>query len=114
MAIGAMLAAEHLEMSVPDDVAVVGFDDIPMAAMIVPPLTTMRIPQYELGKLTGELLMKHLTEKDATSQALLYSADLQIRGSCGAKDFTKDQKRQLVENLISSFSVDLPDGLPVE
>ncbi|MCP4404085.1 MAG: LacI family transcriptional regulator [bacterium] len=114
MAIGAILAAEHLEMDVPGDVAIVGFDDIPMAAMIAPPLTTMRISQHELGRLTGELVMEHLKDKDAAPKSLLYPVELQIRGSCGAKEFTKDQKRQLVENLISSFSVDLPDGLPAE
>ena len=114
MAIGAILAAEHLEMRVPDDVAIVGFDDIPMAAMIAPPLTTMRISQHELGRLTGQLIMEHLKDKAAASKSLIAPVELQIRGSCGAKEFTKAQKRQLVENLISSFSVDLPDGLPIE
>ena len=114
MAIGAILAAEHLEMNVPDDVAVVGFDDILMAAMIAPPLTTMRIPQYELGRLTGELIMESLKDQEPETKSILYPVELQIRGSSGAEEFTKEQKRQLLENLISSFSVDLPNGLPTE
>jgi LacI family transcriptional regulator, galactose operon repressor len=113
MAIGAILAAEHLEMSVPDDVAIVGFDDIPMAAMIAPPLTTMRIAQYELGSLTGQLIMEHLKSKAPIPKSILYPVELQMRGSCGAEEFTRDQKQQLLENLISKFSVDLPDGLPL-
>lgn len=82
--------------------------------MVEPPLTTMQIPQYELGKFTGELILERLRNKNAEQKSVLYPVELQIRGSCGAKQFTKEQKQQLLENLISSFSVDLPDGLPTE
>jgi LacI family transcriptional regulator len=110
MAIGAILAAEHLELKVPDDIAVVGFDDIMMASMITPPLTTMGIPQFELGKLTGTLIMELLKDQKTDSQIILYPVKLQVRGYSGAGEFSREKKRQLHENLISSFSVDLPNG----
>ncbi len=114
MAVGAILAAQHIGKHIPKDVAIMGFDDIMMASMVEPPLTTMRIPQYELGKLTGELLLERLRDEQVEQKSFLYPVELQIRGSCGAKQFTKEQKQHLLENLISSFSVDLPDGLPID
>ena len=49
MAIDAILTLRERGLRVPEDVAVVGFDDIPLARYVVPPLTTVRQPAYELG-----------------------------------------------------------------
>ena len=107
VAVGAILAARHLGLAVPKDLAVVGFDDITMASMVEPPLTTVRIPQYELGKLSGEVILKRLEQKPAEVQSILYPLELKIRGSCGGRRMTKKQRQHLVENLISHLSVDL-------
>ncbi|MBD3307059.1 LacI family DNA-binding transcriptional regulator [candidate division KSB3 bacterium] len=114
MAVGAILALQYLDRQVPDDVAVVGFDDIMAASMIDPPLTTMRIAQYELGKLTGELVLERLKEGICCPKSQIYPVELQVRGSCGAVQFTRGYKHHLVEHVVSSFAVDFPNGLSPE
>ncbi|MHA6630258.1 LacI family DNA-binding transcriptional regulator [Pseudonocardia sichuanensis] len=64
IAIGALDAAREAGADVPSDVAVVGFDDIDAAAMVVPALTTVRNPAYELGRRSGRLLLDRLTGGD--------------------------------------------------
>jgi LacI family transcriptional regulator len=60
VAIGALQACANLGRRVPDDLAVIGYDDIPLAALITPPLTTCRVPQYELGAQAMQLLLNQL------------------------------------------------------
>jgi DNA-binding LacI/PurR family transcriptional regulator len=62
MALGALRALERAGRRVPDDVAVVGFDDMPMAAYTHPPLTTVRQPLDEMAAAMAELLMVQLTD----------------------------------------------------
>jgi LacI family transcriptional regulator len=57
MAIGALDVAHELGLSVPDDVAIVGFDDVDAATIVTPQLTTVRNPAYEAGGTAGDLLM---------------------------------------------------------
>lgn len=56
LAIGALRAAEHLGLSVPKDLSIVGFDDIPLASVIRPSLTTIQQPLIEKGAIAAELL----------------------------------------------------------
>ncbi len=57
MAFGAMRALRNAGRRVPDDVAVVGFDDLPASAMTHPPLTTVRQPLYEMGRTAASMVM---------------------------------------------------------
>jgi LacI family transcriptional regulator len=59
-AIGAIDAVHELDLKVPDDVAVVGFDDVDAATIVNPPLTTVRNPAYETGYTAGELLLTRI------------------------------------------------------
>jgi LacI family transcriptional regulator len=61
MAIGAMDAAREAVLSIPGDVAVVGYDDIEAAALGSPPLTTVVNPAYEAGRAAGRLLAERMT-----------------------------------------------------
>jgi LacI family transcriptional regulator len=61
VAIGALQACADLGWAIPDDVAVVGFDDIPLAALVSPPLTTCRVPRYELGSAAMRLLLEKIS-----------------------------------------------------
>lgn len=60
MAIGAIRAISKKGFDVPDDIAVIGFDDIKFASMSNPTLTTIAQPKYDLGRVTMELLMKQI------------------------------------------------------
>jgi DNA-binding LacI/PurR family transcriptional regulator len=60
VAVGALQACADLGRRVPDDVAVVGFDDITLAALVTPPLTTCRVPRYELGTQAMRLLLAQI------------------------------------------------------
>lgn len=60
MAIGAMIAAREAGLSIPEDIAVVGIDDIPAAAQISPSLTTITQFKQELGRRTAEMLFERL------------------------------------------------------
>lgn len=61
MAMGALAALRDLGYDVPEDVSVVGFDDIAAASVIDPPLTTIRQPAYEVGKAAAAQLIKDIT-----------------------------------------------------
>lgn len=87
IAIGAMKALEEAGKSIPADVAVVGFDDIPMASYTHPPLTTVQ----QNTRLASELLVEHLLKLVDGEQieSVLLPAKLIVRGSCGEKPVKK-------------------------
>ncbi len=66
MAIGALDAAHVLELRTPEDLAIVGVDDIEAAALVRPSLTTVRIPKLEIGRAAGALLLERLSAVGAT------------------------------------------------
>ena len=82
MAIGAMRALEEAGLKVPRDVAVVGFDDIPVAALTNPPLTTVAQDTKRAGELLVETLI-HQLRNEPTSSVML-PARVVVRRSCGA------------------------------
>ncbi len=84
MAIGAIRKINELGLHCPQDVAVVGFDDIRQASYSVPALTTVRQPLYDLGKLACERLIELIHDKVERVQEVL-PIHLVVRESCGAK-----------------------------
>ncbi len=70
-AIGVMSAAQSARMRVPDDLSVVGFDDIPASAWTNPPLTTVRQPIVEKGRLAARLLIQRMKGKAVDSPSPL-------------------------------------------
>jgi DNA-binding LacI/PurR family transcriptional regulator len=107
MAVGAMVAARDLGLNIPDDLAIAGFDDIVLAAMTEPPLTTVRIAQYELGKLSGKLLLENLQVDKPGPRSILFPVELVVRGSTGSDNFSADDRQKMLDNLVSSLSADL-------
>ncbi|MCL4426725.1 MAG: LacI family transcriptional regulator [Firmicutes bacterium] len=86
MAIGVMLAAKQTGRRVPEELAVVGFDDIRFSELTDPPLTTVRVPKYEMGLNATEKLLELLGERDTqTPNTIVLESDLIVRRSCGAK-----------------------------
>jgi LacI family transcriptional regulator len=85
IAIGAMRALREAGLSIPDDFAVVGYDDVPSAAYACPPLTTIRTHAYEHGKLFAEAAIKLMDKEEVGSQQDALPLELIVRESCGAK-----------------------------
>jgi LacI family transcriptional regulator, galactose operon repressor len=83
MAIGALDAALERGLRVPEDLAVIGFDDIQMAALTRPSLSTIRQPMQLLGEAAVRLLFERLQNPDAPSHHELLETQLVIRQSCG-------------------------------
>jgi LacI family transcriptional regulator, repressor for deo operon, udp, cdd, tsx, nupC, and nupG len=81
LAIGVIKGLRSVGKRVPDDVAVVGFDDISLAAQIDPPLTTISQPMRELGETAARLLLKRLANRSATVPGVLLPHRLVVRGS---------------------------------
>jgi LacI family transcriptional regulator len=81
MAFGAYAALADAGLSVPGDVSVVGFDDVPMASFVRPTLTTVAVPTYELGQAAMRLLQDALDGSASTEPVLLLTR-LVRRGSC--------------------------------
>jgi len=84
MALGAISAAQGLGLTVGRDVAVAGFDDVPLAEHAHPPLTTVRQPIYEIGQRICEMLIHLLREGRLEERHVLLKPELIVRESCGA------------------------------
>jgi PAS domain S-box-containing protein len=82
MAIGAMTALQERGLRVPDDVSVVGFDDLEEARYAAPPLTTIRQPRYEQGRRAAEMLLALLAGENVPERVAL-PTELVLRQSCG-------------------------------
>ncbi|MCG0238842.1 MAG: substrate-binding domain-containing protein [Firmicutes bacterium] len=85
MAIGAKQALAAAGLRVPQDVAVVGFDDSPIAEFAIPPLTTVRQPTFELGAEAVRLLVSRLRGEAQPGEHRLLPPELVVRTSCGAQ-----------------------------
>jgi len=85
VAIGAIDAARQANLRIPDDLAVVGFDDIPWSAYLNPPLTTVRLPAYSLGWKAGYLLIQLFNQEEIENDTILLETQLIVRESCGAQ-----------------------------
>jgi LacI family transcriptional regulator len=87
MAVGTLKAAREAGLQVPQDVALVGFDDVPIATVVEPALTTVRQPIEDLGSMAAELLLNLLEnaqDAQAPAHRIILRAKLVIRDSCGA------------------------------
>jgi LacI family transcriptional regulator len=84
MAIGAMRAIQEAGLNIPNDIAVVGFDDNPNSARLNPPLTTMRQPTQRSGSMAAEMLIDMIENPNPAPRRMILSTELVIRGTCGA------------------------------
>lgn len=82
MAIGAIQAIREVGKRVPDDIAIVGFDDIPLAAHFDPPLTTVRQPMAEMGAMACRLLLQLIRGEEILERKVILQTELIVRGSC--------------------------------
>ncbi len=83
MAFGAMNALKEANLKVPEDVAIVGFDDIPAASKTVPPLTTVRQPVFQMGSRAAEFLINLIESGNQSTHEVIMGTELVVRESCG-------------------------------
>jgi LacI family transcriptional regulator len=81
MAIGALHAAAQLGLRVPDDVAIVGFDDIELASYTIPPLTTVCQPKQEIGHTAIQLILDRMASPARLPRHEILRPQLMIRAS---------------------------------
>ncbi|MEJ2600374.1 MAG: LacI family DNA-binding transcriptional regulator [Anaerolineales bacterium] len=84
MAIGAMRAVREAGLNIPDDIAFVGFDDLPIATIPSPALTTVRQPIYQFGIQAVEILIDLIENGIEPPRRCIMDTELIIRESCGA------------------------------
>ena len=83
LAVGAMQALKAHDLRIPADMAIIGFDDFEFARYTDPPLTTVRLPAFEMGRRAAELLIAHLHGRPAHERRVVLPTELVIRQSAG-------------------------------
>ena len=81
MALGAIRAARSLDLRVPQDVSIVGYDDSPTMAFVDPPLTTVRQPVSKMSTTAVSTLLERMENRPAPRGELLFRGELVVRGS---------------------------------
>ena len=82
MARGAISALHEAGQRVPEDISIIGYDDIPEAEFSDPPLTTIRQPMEEVGRAATRLLILMVEDPDTTPNQILFDTELIARSSC--------------------------------
>lgn len=87
MAIGAMKAIKERRLNIPFDISVIGYDDIAMASLCTPQLTTIRMPKYEIGVASVEMLVRKIgvqnKEAEDMGNLVMLKTDVMFRESVG-------------------------------
>ncbi len=100
MAFGVIKAARVLELRVPEDLAVVGFDDIPLGSYFDPPLTTVKIPMHDLGGASMTTLL-NLISGEPFEKTRLFRTTLQVRGST-VKLLEKGKRKKKIKKVLTN------------
>lgn len=82
MAMGAICAASKRRLRIPEDVAIVGCDDIALAAFTNPSLTTVRLPKHQIGSAAVNMLVSRIAGERQSIEKRVLPVDLVIRDSC--------------------------------
>jgi LacI family transcriptional regulator len=96
-AFGAMDAARECGLSIPDDISIIGFDDIPQASFVYPKLTTVRQPLEQMGQIAVKMLLEQIEDQSRPPQRVALATQLVIRDSCGPYPTQSDEHRNKSE-----------------
>ncbi|MGD8752460.1 MAG: LacI family DNA-binding transcriptional regulator [Anaerolineales bacterium] len=83
MALGAISAAQDIGLNVGEEIAITGFDDIPMSEHSHPPLTTVHQPVYKIGTMVCEMLIQIVLGNPLEKHQIILKPSLMVRQSCG-------------------------------
>lgn len=81
-AFGVYDAARERGLRVPDDLSIIGFDDVSQSAHMHPPLTTVRQPMVEMGRLAAQMLLRCINDPERAPERLILKTELIVRASC--------------------------------
>jgi DNA-binding LacI/PurR family transcriptional regulator len=81
VAVGAMQACAELGLRIPDDIAIIGYDDIRLAALVSPSLTTLHVPRAEIGTKTMQMLLEQIEVESAAPKEVHLKPKLIVRAS---------------------------------
>ena len=93
IAMGAIQAVRQQGLRIPGDLALVGFDDIAFAEFVDPPLTTVHLPAFALGKQAAKVLIQLLSTGVLENNRFFLDTSLVVRSSCGANGQPPQQSR---------------------
>jgi LacI family transcriptional regulator len=83
LAVGCYAALDEARLSCPEDISVVGFNDMPFIDRLRPPLTTIRFPHYQVGTEAAQLLLERIAGHTGPVKVLFLAPELVVRGSTG-------------------------------
>jgi LacI family transcriptional regulator len=86
LALSTMKALQHSGVRVPDDIAIVGWDDVMTSRYVSPGLTTVRQPLYELGRAAATRLHERIAGAPTAPEPLILPTELVLRTSCGCPE----------------------------
>lgn len=81
MTLGALAAINEKKLKIPDDISIIGFDDMPWATAIIPPLTVIRQPSYEMGRRAAELFFQRIADPEREHVRVVMEPKLIVRKS---------------------------------
>lgn len=86
IAIGALKAFHEFDIHVPDDISIIGFDDIPAAGYTIPPLTTLKAPAQQMGENAAHLIYSGILRDKEIPMKIYMPCQLTIRKTCKKKE----------------------------
>jgi LacI family transcriptional regulator len=84
MAMGVMDAVRNRGLRIPDDISIIGFDDIPQASLTRPALTTIRQPLEKMGRVATQMLLDLLNNPERKGKRIELPTELVVRDSCSS------------------------------
>ena len=81
LAVGCYTALDERSLQCPEDISVIGFNDMPFIDRLRPPLTTVRFPHYQLGTEAAQLLLERINGSEGPVKILYLAPELVVRGS---------------------------------
>ncbi len=94
ISLGALRAIDEAGARVPEDIAIVGFDDMPWTSLVKTPLTAVAQPTYDIGRETARLLMSRVEGDAAPPREIMLSPTLVVRGSSSARRSALSQRQR--------------------
>jgi LacI family transcriptional regulator, galactose operon repressor len=83
-AVGAFGVARRMGLRIPEDVAIVGYNDIPLASRMMPALTTVHVPIHDFGSVAVRLLLEQIETGEPSQRRVIFNPELIVRGSTDA------------------------------